>query len=178
MSEDARALWQLQPVAVRARVFMVLLCTLPLLAGVILAGRSWLAGVLGVAGAIVLAWLLDWLMRRHRVRVDATGLEVVTSLYRRRLAWPELRLDAARVIAIDEHPERKPRFKTNGMATFGFRGGWFRSRDRTKLFVAMTDGKRLLWLPTTQGFTLLLEPRKAQALLDRLRELAPPPPRG
>src|SRR5690606_22969415 len=110
--------------------------------------------------------------------VDASGLEIVTALYRRKLAWSELDLEAARVIPLDEYPGRKPMFKTNAMAAFAFRGGSFRSRDLDKLFVATAGGKRLLWLPTTRGYTLLLEPRRPQALLERLRELAPPAPRS
>ena len=40
--------------------------------------------------------------------------------------------------------------------------------------VAASDGERLLWLPTTRGFDLLLQPRDPQRLLERLRELAAP----
>jgi hypothetical protein len=176
--DDANAPWQLQPVGIRTRLLMIALCTVPLLVGVIFAGESWKVAVLAIAGAIVLALLLDRLMRRHRVAVDASGLEVVTAMYRRKLAWPELDLEAARVISLDEHPGRKPMFKTNAMAAFAFKGGAFRSRDLDKLFVATAGGKRLLWLPTTRGYTLLLEPRRPQALLERLRELAPPAARS
>ncbi len=174
---DADAPWQLQPVGNRTRLLMMALCTMPLLVGVILAGKTWVVGALAVAGAILLGLVVDWLMRRHRVRVDASGLEVVTAMYRRQLAWPELDLEAARVFSLDEHPGRKPMLKTHGMAAFAFKGGSFRSRGLDKLFVATAGGKRLLWLPTTRGYTLLLEPRRPQALLDRLRELAPPAPR-
>lgn len=174
---DADAPWQLQPVDARARLVLALLCIgVPMLATVVVS-RSLPESAL-VFALVLAAWcVLDRLMRRHRVAVDGSGLEVATAMYRRRLAWSELKLDAARVISIDEHPERKPRFKTNGMAAFGFRAGWFRSRDLARLFVATTGGERLLWLPTTLGYTLLLEPRRPQALLERLRELAPPPPR-
>lgn len=174
---DADASWQLQPVGARARILLAALCVaLPVVAAAV-ASRSLSAPAMVLGGTAVLWFALDRLMHRHRVAVDGNGLEVVTAMYRRRLGWPELKLDEARVIEIDEHPERKPCFKTNGMSTFGFDGGWFRSRNLAKLFVATTGGKRLLWLPTTQGYTLLLQPRRPQALLDRLRELAPPPPR-
>lgn len=170
--------WQLQQASARARILLAALCIALPVVLVLAASRGALPASATVFGVGVVVWLvLDRLMHRHRVLVDEGGLEVVTALYRRRLAWPELKLDAARAIAIDEHPERKPLIKTNGMSSFGFNGGWFRSRDLTRLFVATTGGKRLLWLPTTLGYTLLLEPRRPQALLDRLRELAPSSPR-
>jgi hypothetical protein len=126
-----------------------------------------------VAGiALVVCVLLDWLMRRQRLQLDAAALDIVTTFYHQRLPLSDLQLDAARVVAIDEHTELKPLLKTNGMALPGFASGWFRSRAFKKLFVATAGGERLLWLPTRRGFALLLQPRQPQALLDRLRELA------
>ena len=121
-----------------------------------------------VAGAI---WLLtDRLLLRHDLRIEDGGIDIRTTLYRRRLRWADLDLAAARVIDIDEHPENKPLFKSNGVSIPGFRSGWFRSRAFARLFVATAGGSRLLWLPTTLGYTLLLEPGSPAALLERLRQ--------
>ena len=133
----------------------------------------WLVGPLFVLVLTIAIWFaLDRLMQRHRLRLDAGMLEIVTTLYRQRLPLSDLQLDAARVVAIDERPELKPMLKSNGMALPGFRSGWFRSRTFKKLFVATAGGKRLLWLPTTRGHALLLQVRQPQVLLERLRELA------
>ncbi len=131
-----------------------------------------LLGPLLVTAFTGVLWLvLDWAMRRHRLSLDAGALTVTTSFYKDRVALSDLQLDQARVIDIDEHPERKPMLKSNGYSLPGFNSGWFRSRKFKKLFVATAGGKRLLWLPTTRGHTLLLQPRNPKALLDRLREL-------
>jgi len=122
--------------------------------------------------ALAVCLLLDRLMRRHRLQLDAGALEVVTTFHRNRVALADLDLAAARVVAIDEHPQLMPMLKSNGMALPGFRSGWFRTRGFKKVFVATAGGKRLLWLPTRRGYGLLLQPRQPQALLDRLRELA------
>ena len=128
-----------------------------------------------VMGAIAL--FLDRMLERHRLLLDAGGIEVATTFYRQRIAFAELKLDAARVVRLDEHPELKPLLKSNGYALPGFRSGWFRLRNWRKAFVATSDGERVLWLPTTRGFDLLLQPRDPQRLLDRLRGLASPPAR-
>lgn len=181
---------QLEPPGSRAYLWLFLLCVaLPVaLSGVALAfagddnpmqrilsdsmiATRWLGPLLvaAVTGAI---WLvLDLAMRRHRLTLDENALTVRTSFYTNRLAISELRLDHARVLDLDEFPQRKPFIKTNGFALPGFRSGWFRSREFKKLFVATADGKRLLWLPTTRDHTLLLQPRSPQVLLDRLRQL-------
>jgi hypothetical protein len=141
-------------------------------------GGDALVAMLAVAlvmGAIAL--FLDRMLERHRLLLDAAGIEVATTFYRQRIAFPELKLDAARVVRLDEHPELKPLLKSNGYALPGFRSGWFRLRNWKKAFVATSDGERALWLPTSRGFGLLLQPRDPQRLLDRLRERVSPPAR-
>jgi hypothetical protein len=121
-----------------------------------------------------IALFLDRMLKRHRLQLDADGIEVVTTFYRQRFAFADLGIAAARVVRLDEHPELKPVLKTNGYALPGFRSGWFRLRNWQKAFVATGDGERVLWLPTTRGFGLLLQPRDPQRLLERLRELSSP----
>ena len=126
-----------------------------------------------VTGAIAL--FLDRMLKRHRLLLDAAGIEIATTFYRQRMAFADLRIDSARVVRLDEHPDLKPLLKSNGYALPGFRSGWFRLRDWQKAFVATSDGERVLWLPTARGYGLLLQPRDPQGLLDRLRELAASP---
>lgn len=187
---------QLVPASGRSRVFLfaitvgapVLATMLGVAMGHVPTGESlWgtgnrggdaLVAMLAVAlvmGAIAL--FLDRMLERHRLLLDAGGIEVATTFYRQRIAFPELKLDAARVVRLDEHPELKPLLKSNGYALPGFRSGWFRLRNWQKAFVATSDGERALWLPTSRGFGLLLQPRDPQRLLDRLRERVSSPAR-
>lgn len=191
---------QLEPISGRSRLWLLLLTVaLPVSVSLVLlllaggdnaaarlideglATSRWLDQLfrpLLVAAITSLAWFaLDRLAHRHRLQLDAGGLEITTTFYRQKLALSELQLDAARVISIDEHPEHKPMLKTNAMALPGFRSGWFRSRALKKLFVATAGGEQLLWLPTRRGHSLLLQPRQPRALLQRLRELAADSPR-
>jgi hypothetical protein len=184
---------QLEPVSARSRMLMAFLSVvLPVALSIVLplfgegnsararwihetlrtqaALERWLGPVLvaAVAGAI---WLvIDRLLLRQNLRLDATGLDIKTTMYRRRIAWSDMDLAAAGVIDIDEHPENKPLLKSNGISIPGFRSGWFRSRAFAKLFVATAGGSRLLWLPTKLGYTLLLQPRNPGALLEQLRQ--------
>jgi hypothetical protein len=119
-----------------------------------------------------LAMLLFRLMRRHRLEMDADALSVVTTFYRRRLPYADLDLANARVLELDEQPGFKPLLKTNAMMVPGFHSGSFRLRNWKSAFVAISDGRRVLWLPTRRAYSLLLQPEQPQALLDHLRELA------
>ncbi len=138
--------------------------------------------VTAIAGELLVAaslwFVLDRLMLRHRLQLDRSRIDIVTSFYRRSLALDELRMQQARVVDLDEHTELRPGLKTNGMATPGFRSGWFRLRNREKAFVAMASGPRVLWIPTSAGFGLMLEVAQPQALLAWLRDATDSSGRG
>ena len=188
--DDTPPALQLVPASSRARLWLILLTVaLPTVATAIgVASRRvptmaflWGTGnvavdtlLAAVTTAVVtgaIAVMLGFLLRRHRLALTTDGLDIATTFYRQRLRLSELRLDQARALDLDEHPELKPLLKTNGYAMPGFRSGWFRLRGMQKAFVALADGRRVLWIPTSAGYGLLLQPRQPQALLDRLREM-------
>jgi hypothetical protein len=177
---------QLRPASTRSqRWILVLAALLPMgvtaaIATAALARHTALAldsGLLVMLALVLLPLgglcaLLLRLMRRHRLELDASGLSVATSFYRRHLPLAELDLTHARVFELDEQPGFKPLLKTNAMMVPGFHSGWFRLRNWKSAFVAISDGRRVLWLPTRRSYGLLLQPEQPQALLDHLRELA------
>lgn len=190
---QSRAPWQLEPVSAAARLWLLVLAVLlpmGIIAGALvytandpgpkrLIGDSESLTTLVVVGGTFLLcmaihWAISRAMRRHRITLDGDGLAIRTTFYSRKLGWGELQLQQARVVDLDEHTELKPMLKTNGASLPGLRSGWFRLRNRHKALVAMGSGPRVLHLPTTQGYDLLLQARQPQALLERLRELAPP----
>lgn len=174
---------QLQPPPRRARAWLAgLTIGLPsalIGASIALQRAQSPAGLAYAAAAMVLLFLIiDRAMHRHRIAVDGGMLEVATTFYRRKLALSELRLDQARVVDLAERTEFKPALRSNGTSLPGFHSGWFRLRNRSRAFVAIAGGPRVLWLPTTRGYGLLLQPRQPQALLRHLRELAATSARG
>lgn len=187
-----RTPWQLEPASIGARAWLLGLTTvLPVVITGVALGFAYMSDgpksliadneplTIGIALASVallcgaIALVVDRAMRRHRITVDADGVEVATTFYKRRLDWAQLRLDEARVANLDEHTHLKPTYKSNGTSVPGFRSGWFRLRNREKALVAMGGGPRVAWVPTTEGYGLLLQPRQPQALLDHLRASAP-----
>lgn len=191
MSPVAEPRFQLVPPGPRARAWLFTLCLLlplvltaatlaiPVLTGnaTSLVGGSVPLTVALVLGGLVLLcgalwWVLARFMRRQALRVSADALEVRSSFYRCTTPLAELKLDQARVVDLDERTELKPTLKTNGFSIPGFHSGWFLLRNRRRSFVAITDGRRKLWLPGSGRHDLLIEPADPAALLARLRELA------
>jgi len=194
---DMSPAWQLQPPSSTSRLWLfLLLVVLPvaITAGALayaasdpapkqLIGGSLLAtNVVIMVGIAVLCLAIHWFigraMRRHALTLDRDGLAICTSFYTRELDWRDLRPGQARAVDLDEHTELKPVLKTNGASLPGFHSGWFRLRNLRRAFVATAGGSRVVHLPTTLGYDLLLQPRQPQAFLARLRELAPAATRG
>ncbi len=183
---------QLAPPGERAGAWLfVLAFVLPVAIAVVAvavsASRSGTAGVPpnGIAGLCIVAALsgvlwrvLSRFMRRQRLSLSADMLEVRSSFYRCRMPLPELKLDRARVVDLEEHTQLRPTLKTNGFSIPGFHSGWFLLRNRRRTFLAIGEGRRKLWLPGNGRHDLLIEPVDAAALLARLRELAAPRGRG
>ena len=139
-------------------------------------GGAW-ASMAAIALVLAPLWLaLDWLLRRQQLTLTAGGLQVVSSFYRRTLPLASLQLERARVVDLAEHIQLKPRRKTNGTALPGIKSGWYRLANGNKALVSIRGGQRVVWIPSSEGYDLLLEPVRAQALLDHLRTLADMPP--
>src|SRR5690554_1688853 len=118
---------RLAPAPASTRMWLWLLAgVLPaMVAGVLfgyLAAQGRMAPTAALAGfaAIVLPALLVGIaigkqMRGHRLVLRARDVGLVTGTYRQLLAYPELELDRARVLDLDEHLEFRPRLKTSAM---------------------------------------------------------------
>lgn len=131
------------------------------------------SSLLAIALVLGPVWaVLDWSLRRQHLSLDGSGLTVTSSFYRRSVPLPSLRLAQARVVDLAEQTDFRPRLKTNGTSLPGIKQGWFRLGNGHKALVSIRGGRRVLWLPTDQGYDLLLEPVDARRLLEHLREVA------
>lgn len=131
------------------------------------------SAMLAIALLLGPVWgVLDWALRRQRLSLDSQGLSVATTFYKRSLPLASLKLDQARVIHLAEHIDFKPRLKTNGTSLPGLKSGWYRLANGNKALVSLRQGEQVLWLPTSEGYDLLLEPIDARQLIEHLRQVA------
>ena len=91
------------------------------------------------------------------------------SIYGRSVPRGELKLAEARAVDLEQEPTLKPRLRTNGVGLPNYRVGWFRLRDRERALCFLTSTDRVLYLPTTQSYALLVSAENPSALLSALR---------
>lgn len=112
--------------------------------------------------------------RTARFEVSADGLRLHGDLYGRLIPAKSLRLDAARAVDLSAERSLAPVSRTIGTALAGYRAGWFRLRDGEKALLYVTDPTHVAYVPTTEGYAVLLSVADPEALLASLRRNAPP----
>lgn len=130
--------------------------------------RTQLGGLLLMLGLLALAFAGIWfaLHRRALILTDHE-LTLRAGFYGRTLLRSTLRPDSALELSLVDRREFAPRWRTNGIGLPGFRAGWFRLRNNEKALVLLTDPFHVTYLPTSEGYVLLVS---TTALLAALRE--------
>lgn len=111
--------------------------------------------------------------KNARFEVRDTTLTLYGDMYGRTIPRDALKLEQARIVNLGHERRLAPVRRTMGTALPGYRAGWFRLADGEKALLYVTDDSRVVYLPTTQGYALLLSPKDPEGLLSSLR--APPP---
>ena len=109
--------------------------------------------------------------RSSRFEVSSEGLRLRGDLWGRLIPTRDLRLDQARRVTIEKTSDLAPRWRTMGTGMPGYQAGWFRLKNGEKALVYLTDRSRAVYLPTTEGYSLLLSPADPDAFLTALGAL-------
>jgi hypothetical protein len=133
-------------------------------------GPLWFLAAIGLVLASVLGALAytAWSSRHSRIEVDAEHVRLVGDFWGRSL--PLAALDLARAEALDLRSDgaRAPRGRTFGTGLPGYASGWLRLANGEKALAYLTDWSRVAYVPTSQGYALLLSVEDPARLLAAL----------
>lgn len=133
-------------------------------------GPLWFLGSVGlVLGAVlgVLAYTA-WSARHSRVEVDGERVRIVGDLWGRSIPLAALDLARAQVVDLRSDRERAPRGRTLGTGLPGYASGWFRLANGEKALAYLTDRTKVAYVPTSEGYALLLSVGEPARLLEAL----------
>ncbi|MCY3598711.1 MAG: PH domain-containing protein [Gemmatimonadetes bacterium] len=120
---------------------------------------------------LMLGWAA-WSTRNSRAEVSPAGLKLVGDLWGRTIPLDRLELDDARIVDLRGEPDLVPRRRTMGTALGGYSAGWFRLRGGEKALLYLTDRRRVVYIPTLDGYSLLVSQSDPRRFLDALHETA------
>jgi len=123
-------------------------------------------------GVLCLLGMTAYGSQRERFVLSDAGLDFRGDIWGRRVPWPALHLEQARIVDLTREPDLRPRSRRAGTALPGYQAGWFRLRNGQRALVYVTAWNRVLYVPTSAGYALLLSPRDPEAMLGELRRRA------
>ena len=108
-----------------------------------------------------------FLSKQMTFNVTSEGLTVSGWPYGRTLSLDKLDVDGAAVVSLKGTPYA-PRFRSNGVGLPGYKLGWFRLENGERGLLFVTEPERVVYLPTLEGYSLLMSVAEPEALLETL----------
>ena len=118
----------------------------------------WIASVVSILLLGVMALLIfnAYASRSVRFELDPSGLKISGDLYARFIPAAALQLDQISALNLRRDEQYRPKWRTNGVGMPGYSAGWFKLRNGEKALVFVTDPGRVVRLPTTDGYSVLI----------------------
>lgn len=123
---------------------------------------------------IALAVYLIWSPTHVRLEVSPGSLRIRGDIYGRTIPLSELDLSQASVVNLNQQPDLRPRFRTNGTGLPGYSAGWFRLSGGAKALCFVTERQSVTVIPDRQGWLLLLSVADPPKFMDALRTNSSP----
>lgn len=131
----------------------------------------WVIVALALAVAIGAVAFATTGARSSRFEVSSEGLRLRGDLYGRLIPAHELRIEQARRVDLTATPDLAPRWRTMGTGMPGYQAGWFRLKNGEKALLYLTDRARAVYVPTTQGYGVLVSPEDPDGFIRALKAL-------
>jgi Bacterial PH domain len=125
-----------------------------------------------LSGLILLIGSFAYASRQVKFEVTPEGLAIRGDWYGRRLPSESLLIQEARAVDLTGSPEYRPVWRTNGAGLPGYGSGWFQLGNGNKALIFVTDKRRVVYLPTRDGYSLLLSVPEPEKFLAALRQMA------
>ena len=115
---------------------------------------------------------MGWGAARAGFEVSPAGLHLKSALYGRMVPASSLDLARARRVDFRIDDDLRPRIRTNGIGLPGYLAGWIKLRNGEKALSFLSDRSRVVYIPTTEGYSLMLSVSDPDMFLSRLRQVA------
>lgn len=130
-----------------------------------------------ISGAVVLVLVfvialfgsLVFQAKSARFTVTDEGLRIGPGLYGRFIPRENIQAEGVKVIDLHVDKEYALAGKTNGSNLPGFNSGWFKLANKEKALVFITDKSRVVYIPTTDNYSVLLSTLHAEEMAGALQ---------
>ena len=121
---------------------------------------------------IIFLMYIAFSSRNAKFEVSPEGIRIRGDIYGRMIRMEKLLTDEAKAVRLNEDSEYRLRWKSNGSGLPGYKAGWFKLRNREKALVFITDPKRVVYIPTRDGYSIMLSVADPGVFIEALRRSA------
>ena len=131
----------------------------------------WFLGIVCAILALVLIALAytAYSSRNSRVEIHGDRLKLVGDFWGREIPFTLLQVDKARIVDLGGKSGFLPRRRTFGTGLPGYASGWFKLHSGEKALVYLTNRDKGVYLPTTDGYSLLLSIEEPERFIASLQ---------
>jgi hypothetical protein len=109
--------------------------------------------------------------KNAKFEVTDGGLRIKGALYGRFIPKGTLVKEGATIMNLNTETEFQPKTRTNGIGLPGYSEGWFRLKNGEKALLFLTDRTKVVYLPTTKDYALMLSAKHPEEMLKWIGEL-------
>ncbi|MCH7548350.1 MAG: hypothetical protein IH969_02230 [Candidatus Krumholzibacteriota bacterium] len=124
---------------------------------------------------VVLAGLFVYLAvstRNVRFEVSAHALRITGDMFGRSIPISSLDVPGMRVLDLNREAPYRPRWRRMGTGLPGYSAGWFSLRNGEKSLVFITDRSRVVYIPTGEGYSVMVSTQRPEAFMEAIRSAA------
>lgn len=128
--------------------------------------------VIGVIliGIIGLLASFGYQARHATFTVNNQGLRISPGIYSRFIPKEQIDTIGVRVVNLNAESEYKPKWRMNGAGLPGYDAGWFKLQNKEKALLFVTDRSSVVYIPTTENYSVMLSVKDAEEFVDLLRQ--------
>ena len=105
-----------------------------------------------------------------RVELKKDKLRLVGDFWGREIPLELIDVSKASILDLNQRAEYSPKYRTLGTGLPGYSSGWFRLRGGQKALVYLTRKERIVYLPTSSDYVLLLSMEDPEQFIENLQQ--------
>jgi len=134
-------------------------------------GPLWFVAVLALVmiALLSLSGYIAYSSRNAEFALSPEGLEITGDIYGRAIPAASLVVEQVRAMDLTGESSYALKRRTNGIGLPGYSSGWFKLRNGEKALVFVTDQKRVVCIPTRDGFSVLVSVADPEGFVQTLK---------
>ena len=123
-----------------------------------------------LAAVFILMLYIGISFQNSKVIVEGDRIKLVGDLWGRSIPFSKLELAKAKITDLGHDSEYRPKWRTCGTGLPGYASGWFKLANKEKALLYVTRRENVVYIPTTDGYSLLLSVQEPERFLKMLRQ--------